>query len=186
MSMRVLLTDPDAEPSSATVLVFSQVGGSSFETLAGESVDAGFVAEVDGDVLTDAVYSGARERDDEYVTPKNLTDDVRRIHRALADFQPGSKFGVKMNPGGDGYTLDDTEATQINRAEGLEVGDEVAVGPSVSPKTFFNAHGKAVSITGDTVEVALDPGDRDRVARATGKTVSETISFPLAGLEKTG
>ena len=62
--------------------------------------------------------------------------------------------------------------------------DHVAVGPAVRPKTFFNTRGRVVSIEGDMAHVTLDPGDRDRVERATGKTVKETMSFPLEGLEK--
>lgn len=183
--MRVLLTKPDADPTSTTILVLPQLGGSTFETLAGERVDIGFVAEVRGEPLTEAVYAGANERNDEFVTAKELTADVRCLHKDLADYESGSKIGLKVDGKGDGYTLDDSEATRINRAEGLKEGDEVAIGPAVRPKTFFNAHGCAASIDGDTVRVTLDPGDRDRVERATGKTVKETMSFPLVGLEKT-
>lgn len=181
--MRVLLTKPDAEPTSATILVLPQLGGSNFETLAGERVDFGFVAEVRGEPLTEAVYAGAKERDDD-TTAKELTDDVRWLHRALADYEPDSRIGLVIDPRNEGYILDDSEATRINRAEGLKEGDKVAIGPGMRPKTFFNAHGTAVSIEGDVVQVTLDPGDRDRVERGTGKTVKEPLVFPLAGLEK--
>lgn len=182
--MRALLTKPDAEPSAETVLVLPQLGGEDFETLAGERVGFGFVAEVPGEPLTEAVYAGTKKRDDDDTTAKDLTDDVRWLHKALADYELGSKMGLSIDPRGDGYLLDDSEATRINRTEGLEEGDEVAIGPAIRPKTFFNAHGRVVSIDGDTVQVQLDPGDRDRVERGTGKTAKEVMSFPLDGLEK--
>lgn len=181
--MRVLLTKTDADPGPATILVLPQLGGSSFETLAGERVDFGFAAEVTGEPLTEAMYAGAKERDDDLTSAKDLINDVRWLHKALADYEPGSKFGLKIGPKG-GYDLDDSEANRIDRAAGLGEGDDVAVGPTVRPKTFFNARGRVVSIEGDMVHVTLDPGDRDRVERATGKTVKETMSFPLEGLEK--
>lgn len=184
--MRVLLIKPDAEPSSRSILVLPQLGGSDFETLAGERVDLGFVAEVPGEPLTEAVYAGAKERGDDDTTAKDLTDDVRWLHKALADYELGSKIGLNIDARGEGYLLDDSHATRINRAEGLKEGDEVAIGPAIRPKTFFNAHGRVVSIDGDMVQVHLDPGDRDRVERGTGKTAKETMSFPFAGLEKVG
>jgi hypothetical protein len=182
--MRVLLTKPGAGPTSATILVLPQLGGSTFETLAGERVEFGYLAEVRSESLTEAVYAGASERDDDLTTAKELTDDVRWLHKALADYEPGSKIGLKIDPRGQGYVLDDSEATRINRVRGLKEGDEVAIGPALRPKIFFNAHGRASSIDGDIVKVTLDPGDRDRIERATGKIVNETMSFPLAGLER--
>lgn len=183
--MRVLLTSTDADPTSDTILVLPQDGtGDNFETLTGDRFAAGFAAEADNALLTEAVNASARQRADEGVRAEGLAADVRWLHKALADCEPGSKIALKVERGG--YVLDDSQATRIDRAKGLRVGDRVAIGPAVAArkKILVNAHGKALAIDGKQVEVEIDAGDRDRLERATGETVRETETFHIGFLEK--
>jgi len=84
----------------------------------------------------------------------------------------------------DLYVLDDSEATRIDRAKGLKVGERVAIGPAAKPKVLVNAHGTAIAIDGKKVEVEIDAGDRDRLERATGEAVRESETFHIGFLEK--
>ncbi len=180
--MRVLLKEGADAATSDSILVLPQLTGSTLETLAGDPVAKGLVAEVDSRSVTAALNAGARSRKDEFVTAKNLQKDVRWLSKAIADYEIGAKIG--LTPTARGFALDVSEANRINRAEGLAPDDKIAVGPNVSPKAWMNAHGRVLSINGGRVEVELDPGDRDRLQRATGKEITERTSLPLTCVEK--
>jgi hypothetical protein len=180
--MRVLLKEGADAATSESILVLPQLTGSMFETLSGESVSKGVVAEVDRKTVTSALNAGARSRKDEFVTAKDLQKDVKWLAKAVGEYELGSKIGLEPTP--RGFMLDESEAKRINRAEGLTTGDTIAIGPTISPKTFMNARGRVVSTKGDKVEVRLDDGDRDRIQRATGKGVAEITTIPRNGVEK--
>jgi hypothetical protein len=181
--MRVLLTSTDATPTAHTILVLPQDGdGDSFETLSGESVEAGFVTEAENELLTEAVNGSARERAKQGINAKALAADIRWLHNKLAECEHGSKLGLILERGG--YVLDDSEATRIDRAKGLKEGDRIAVGPAAKSNTLINAHGMVIAIDGKQVEVEIDAGDRDRLERATGMTVRESETFHIGFLEK--
>jgi len=180
--MRVLLKDGAQNATSESILVLPLGSGSTLETLSGEPVANGIVAEVDARAVTSALNAGARSRRDEFVSAKDLQKEVKWLNKALGEYELGSRIGLEPTP--RGFKLDDSEARRTNRAEGLVVGDEVAVGPNISPKFFVNAHGSVTSINDEQVEVALDPGDHDRLQRATGKEIAERPILPLSCVEK--
>lgn len=181
--MRVLLKEGATGATSDSILVLPQSMGATLETLAGDGVPKGLLAEADERVVVSAVNAAARSRRDEFVTAKDLMKDVRWLHKATGEYEVGSKIGLKPTP--RGYTLDTSEASRIDRSEGLAKGDSIAVGPNISPKAWMNAHGQVLSIDGDRVTVELDPGDRDRIQRATGKdNVPERPKLPRACVEK--
>ncbi|HUC06494.1 MAG TPA: hypothetical protein VMR96_00245 [Solirubrobacterales bacterium] len=136
----------------------------------------------DEKTLTTAIKAGVKKRGNDYVDTKALVKGVQWMDKALADYEQGSKIGLDVSK--SGYALDDSEATPINRAEGLTEGDTVAIGPRVSPKALMNARGQILSIDGDKVEVELEAGDRDRFQRATGKQAAERMTFHVGYLEK--
>ncbi len=180
--MRVLLKEGADAATSESILVLPQLTGATLETLSGDAVAKGVVAEVDGKTVTSALEAGARARKDEFVTAIDLRKGVNWLHKALTVYELGSKIGLKPTP--RGFTLDESEAKLINRAVGLANGDTIGVGPRISPKAFMNARGRVLSIKGDKVEVKLEAGDRDRIQRATGKELPEHTTFPLACVEK--
>jgi hypothetical protein len=180
--MRVLLKEGADAATPESILVLPRLGGNTLETLTGDAVAKGVIAEVDQKTVTSALNAAARARKDEFVTTKDLQKDVKWLNKALGEYEIGSKIGLKSTS--RGFTLDDSEAQRINRTEGLAEGDVIAVGPTVSPRTFMNARGRVLSINGDRVEVELDPGDRDRIQRATGKKVAEHPTFPLVCVER--
>lgn len=181
--MRVLLKEGAEKATAASILVLPQLGETTLETLSGEAVsNGGIVAEAEYAVVAGAINTGAGDRAAQAITPKKLLKEVEWMAKALGPYEIGSKIGLRFT--GRGCALDDSEAQRMNRAEGLAEGDTIAVGPTISPRTFMNARGKVVSIKGERVEVELDPGDRDRIQRATGKGVTEHPTFPLACVEK--
>lgn len=54
-----------------------------------------------------------------------MAKDLKWLDKALADFEVGSKLGLKVK--GSSYALDDSEAKRINRAEGLTKGRPRAI-----------------------------------------------------------
>jgi hypothetical protein len=180
--MRVLLKEGAEGATSDSVLVLPQLSGSTLETLAGDAVPKGLVAEVDDRMVVSAVNAGAESRRDEFIAAKDLLRDIKSLHKMLGSYEPGSKIGLTPTP--EGFTLDVSEATRIDRAAGLAEGDLIVVGPNIKPKTYLNARGKVVSIEGDKVKVALDPGDRDRLQRATAKPIAERLTLPRVCVEK--
>ena len=181
--MKVLLKDGAEEATATSVLIVPRRIDDAFETLSGEAVPHGFVAEADEGPLRAAINAGARERGDQFLTAKDLQKETQWMSKALAELEVGSKIGL-TDKGGGTLTLDVSEAKKINRAEGLAVGDLVAIGPWISPKAIMNARGRVVSIEGDTVDIALDAGDRDRYERATGKPLSRQTTFHISTIEK--
>jgi hypothetical protein len=180
--MRVLLKEGAEKATAATILVLPELGGSAFETLSGEDVPRGVTAVADETTLAAAIKAGVKKRGKDYVDAKVLVKGIRWMDKALADYEQGSKIGLDVT--GSGYALDDSEATRVNRVEGLTEGDTVAIGPRVTPKALMNARGKAISIDGDKVEVELTAGDLDRFQRATGKRAAERMTFHVEYLEK--
>jgi hypothetical protein len=149
--MKVLLKEGADAATSETVLVLPQVSGDTLETLSGDSVPKGIVTEAGEKAITAALNVALAARKDEFISAKDLQKDLIWLNKVLADYELGSKIGLKASP--SRFTLDDSEATWINRAEGLAPGDRIAVGPSVSPKTAMNAHGQVLSISRDKVLV---------------------------------
>jgi hypothetical protein len=180
--MKVLLKDGAHAATSETILIPPLVRGSTLETLSGDPVSKGVVTEIGGKALTSALDAAAQARADEFISAKALLNEVRSLAKGLADYELGSKIGLKPTP--RGFALDDSEASRINRAEGLAAGDAIAIGPTITPRALMNARGRVVSIKGDKVTVELDAGDRDRFERATGKQVAEREEFPLLCVEK--
>jgi hypothetical protein len=180
--MRVLLKEGAHAATSDSILVPPQLRGSTLETLSGDPVSKGVLTEIDGKALTSALEAAAQARADEFISVKALLNEVRSLAKGLADYELGSKIGLKPTP--RGFALDDSEARRINRAEGLTKGDTIAIGPTITPRTLMNARGRVVSIKGDKVTVELDAGDRDRFERATGKQIAEREEFPLLCVEK--
>jgi hypothetical protein len=180
--MRVLLKEGADTATADSILVLPQVTRAMLETLSGEAVAKGVVAEVNSATLSSALRAGAVARQDQFVTAKVLQEDVRWLTRALARYEVGSKISLKTTS--RGFALDDSEATQVDRAAGLSERDTIAVGPLISPKTFLNARAEVVSVDGDKVQVQWAAGDRDRIQRATGKELAERTTIPLACVEK--
>jgi hypothetical protein len=183
--MKVLLKEGADTPTPATILVPSSRGEAAFETLIGEtlpSIGKGVIAEFDEPAVIAAVNEAAAERDDEFVTAKDLARHLRHLNKGFGDYEIGSKIGLQET---DGRVLfDDSGARRVNRAEGLAKGDLIAVGPSVRPKAYMNARGTIDSIGGGTVEIILDAGDRDRIERDRGKRVAERLTMPVGCAEK--
>lgn len=182
--MRVLLKKGSDAATSTTILVLPQGLKDSLETLSGELVeDAGVLSEATEKTVIDALNAGVRARKDGgWTKPKEVMKDLRWLDQALSPWEIGSVVGIE--PTARGVKLDTTQATPINRAKNLRQGDLVAIGPSISPKVWLNARGKVQSIQKDKVAVQLDPGDRDRVERASGKEYQPVSKFPIACVEK--
>lgn len=181
--MKALLKDGADEVTAASVLILPKRLDDALETLSGEAAPYGIVAEADEGLLVAAVNAGAKERGDRFLTAKDLRKETQWMSKALSEYEVGSKIGLTVEDLG-GFALDTSEAKRINRAEGLTTGDLVAIGPWTSPKTLMNARGRVVSIDGDTAEIYLDPGDRDRYERATGKQLARKTRFYINTLEK--
>jgi hypothetical protein len=178
--MKVLLKEGAKKATATTILILPRLDGKTLETLAGKAVPHGIVAEADDKAVLDAV--NACDRTEQFISGRDLYKAARWMYKALGEYENGSKMSLEQTDRGN--TLDDSEAKRINRVEGLTKGDTIAVGPTISPRTFLNARGRVVSIKGDKVEVKLDAGDRDRIERATGNLERETIPFPLVCVEK--
>ena len=181
--MRVLLREGAEKATAAVILVLAQETETTFETLSGEAIPGGgIVAEADYSTLAQAVDAGARDRAAQGATSTTLLKQVEWMARALSPYEIGSKIGLHILR--HGWALDDSEAKRIDRAEGLSEGDTIAVGPTISPKSFMNARGRVISVNEESALVELEAGDRDRIHRATGKKQAKNVSFPLACVEK--
>jgi hypothetical protein len=176
--MRVLLKEGATKATKTTILVLPQLAGDEFETLSGKKASRGIVAEADPKEVVKAVGAAVKQREDPYLNSKDLLKDLRWLNKALAEYEAGSRIGLKTK--GGSYVLDESEAKFIDLAE----GDVVAVGPTIKPRSLTNIHGKVVSIKGDQVTIEVDAGDRDRFERAVGKDLTEQITIPLGCAEK--
>ncbi len=181
--MKVLLKEGAENATATSILVLAQEIETTFVTLSGEAVpDGGIVAETDYPTVAQAVNTGASNHPAQSVTPRTLLKQVEWMAKALSPYEIGSEMGLHIV--GHGWALDDSKATRIDRAAGLSEGDTIAVGPTISPRRFMNARGRVISINDESVLVELDPGDRDRIHRLTGKEQAEQVSFPLVCVEK--
>ena len=181
--MKVLLKEGADEATAASVLIMPRLSDDALETLSGEMIPYGIVAEADEAALVDALNAGARARGHHLLTARALRKETQWMSKALAGYEVGSKIGLRVK-GTGALSLDDSEAKLINRAEGLTKGDLVAIGPTISPRTLMNARGRVLAIQGDRVGVELDAGDCDRYERATGKQLAQRTTFPLNTIEK--
>jgi hypothetical protein len=182
--MKILLSEGADHAASATILAPRRGSGSTLETLAGDPVGQGLVAEAGKKAVISAVNAAAHARMDEFFDPRAVMRDLNWLSKALGQYELGSKIGIKPTP--RGFAIDDSEAERINRAEGLANGDLIAIGPNIKPKTFMNARGRVASIDGQKVKVRLDAGDRDRIERANGNELPELLPVPLGSVEKIG
>lgn len=182
--MRVLLKDAAEKATAENILVPPQRTVASLATLSGATAPFGFLADADYDTVVKAIQAGSRRRAGEFrFSIQSMSQDLRKLAEELGNYELGSKLSLRVK--GDGYVLEDGEATRIDRSGGLTWEDRVAIGPSVSPKAFMNARGRVEYIRCDnTVEVELDASDRDRIERATGKRVPKVRKFPRACIEK--
>lgn len=180
--MKILLTQGAEGATADTIVVLPMALGRTFETLTGDPVDNGFVGEADADTVTEALRAALTTRRDEFISAKDVLKDLRWLSKALVDCTLGSKVGMAVTPAG--FKLNFSEATRIDRAENLAVGDPIAVGPNISPKAWMNVHGRVTAIRGDRVVVDLDPGDRDRLQRAIAKRVAAQATLPISSVEK--
>jgi hypothetical protein len=137
----------------------------------------GLVAEVDGRTVTSTLNTAARSRRDEFVSAKRpperpaMADQRdRRVRDRVKDRHHAHPSRLHSELlGGDPH----------QPREDLAVDDEIAVGPHISPKAWMNVHARVVAMKGARVEVELDPGDRDRLQRGTGKEIPERTTIPL-------
>jgi hypothetical protein len=180
--MRVLLKEGATKASETTILVLPPLAGDEFETLSGEKASRGIVAEANSKEVVRAVGAAVKQRDDPYLNSKDLLKDLRWLNKALAEYEKGSRIGLKAK--GGSYVLDESEAKFVDRAEGLAEGDAVAIGPTITPRSLTNVHGKVVSIEGDQVTIEVDAGDRDRFERSVGKGLHERITVDIRCAEK--
>ncbi|HEY2333624.1 MAG TPA: hypothetical protein VGH58_01280 [Solirubrobacterales bacterium] len=181
--MRVLLKEGAEKATAASILVLPQEIETTFGTLSGEAVpEGGIVAQADYSTVARAVATGAKDRAAQSATPEELFKQAVWMARVLSSYEVGSKIGLQII--GRGWALDASEAKRIDRAEGLSVGDAIAVGPTIDSQTLINARGRVVSFIGERVWVELDAGDRDRIERATARKQPKCLSFPRLCVEK--
>jgi hypothetical protein len=102
--------------------------------------------------------------------------------RVLSAYEVGSRIGLHII--GRGWALDTSGARRIDRAEGLAEGDRIAVGPTIESQTLINARGRVISLNDEAVWAELDPGDRDRIERATARKQPRCLSLPRVCVEK--
>lgn len=175
--MRVLLKD------DKVACLPTMSGGDKFELLNGEQVEGKVtVAEVDdaevGRQVTAALGDGRRS----YFKRSDFKRELTWQQKALANIAEGAEVGLNIT--GRGYSLDVPPDARVDRARGIVVGSNVAVGPSISPKTALNMHGVVKAINGTKAEVKVDDGDFDRMLRASGKKYRQPMRLPLSCLEK--
>jgi hypothetical protein len=91
--MRVLLKEGATEATAATILLFLQPKGALLETLSGESVTRGVIAEVDPKVVGAAVSHAAKERN---VRPDDLLKELEWIDQRFGHLEPGRKVDVEV------------------------------------------------------------------------------------------
>lgn len=182
--MRVLLKEGATETTDATILVLPVCSAGVFETLAGERVPQGIVAEADPKVVVASASSAAKERGNPFVTSKDLLMDLTWLDKELGDYEEGTRVSAQFS--GGAYVLAASKRTPVESAEELAEGDAVAISPVGG---LINACGTVVSVDGKWVEVEIDPDDRARFKSRTslllGKrvTVSFTCVEKLAGVE---
>lgn len=103
--MRVLLKEGAAEATAATILVFLRPTGATLETLSGESVTRGILAEADPKVVGAAASSATEERE---LRPNDLLKELEWLDTFLAGHDLGAKIELEVSD--DGYMLDEIES----------------------------------------------------------------------------
>jgi antitoxin (DNA-binding transcriptional repressor) of toxin-antitoxin stability system len=153
----------------------------SFERIDGNgAVAKGVVSSMDDAVLARLILRAAG-REDAFATQRDMTKDLRFIHRALIDIEEGAEVGIETR-GSKIALLIPQDARP--KPETLAVGDRFAINATVRPKVLLNAHGTVEGIKGDKATIALDEGDRQRLIRATGKDYPATMAAPMSILDK--
>lgn len=180
--MWVLLKEGARTATLNSILVAPRVGRCTLETLRGKPVAKGIVARIDERAVTTAVERAASVRREESVSSEEMLRDLRKLHSALGDYKVGSKIGLQPSRGA--LTLDVSEATAIDRAADLAIGDTIAIGPAISPLAWMSARGRVLWFEAAGVIVELDPGDRNRLERALGREVSQQPTIPFESVEK--
>lgn len=172
------------------IVSFPLYGGGKLETIKGEQVESATVAEMPEGKIKLAIAKDLAElkktADDNnlraFTEVKDFTRDLKWIAKRLADVEVGTE-GVTMYDKGSKIGLNLPEGVEKDRAEGLEVGDVIAVGPTISPKALMNCRGLVVAING-RVEVEIEEDDLNRVLRATGRQFKNPVRLPKAVVEK--
>jgi hypothetical protein len=98
--MKALLKGGADKATAATVLILPQRINDALETLAGEAVSHGVVAEADEAALIDALNAAAKERADQFLTAKDLRKETQWMSKALSEFEVGSQIGLNVKGGG--------------------------------------------------------------------------------------
>jgi hypothetical protein len=177
--MRVLLKEGATEATGATILVLPVCSAGMFETLAGERVPQGTVAEADPKVVVASASSAAKERGNPFVTSKDLLMDLTWLDKELGDYEEGARVSAQFS--GGAYVLGADQRKKVECAEELAEGDAVAISPL---NGLINARGHVVSVAGKWVEVEVDPGDRDRFESRTGLLLGEPVTVSFTSVEK--
>ena len=180
--MRVLLKEGAVNATPATILILPIGGGGLFETLSGERVSQGVVAEANPKVVVASAASAAKERDNPFLTSKDLLMDLTWLDKELADYELGSRVATTFS--GGTYVLDVSPATQVEFAEWPAVGDAIAIAPPIALRGLINARGHVVSVDNKWVEVTVAPGDRDRIERGTGLQLGKSVTIHRSCAEK--
>lgn len=178
--MRVLLTTGATEPTPSTILVIRQEAETTFETLLGGAHRCGVVAEAERSAVGAAINAAAMGRARKPRCPSKVFEDAERLARTLSPYEPGSPIRLEILR--NGWTLDTAQATWIDRAAGVSVGDVVAIGPPM-PESFVNARGRVTSFREKSVWVELDPADRERIERSTSKKMPPASLIPRYCIE---
>lgn len=177
--MRVLLKEGATEATDATILVLPVCSGGVFETLSGERVSQGIVAEADPKVVVASASSAVKERGNPFVTSKDLLLDLTWLDKELAEYDEGTRVGPQFS--GGAYVLGVSQRKPVECAEELAEGDAVSISPL---NGLINARGHVVSVDGKWVGVEVDPGDRDRFQSRTGLLLGEPVTVSFTCVEK--
>jgi molybdopterin converting factor small subunit len=177
--MRVLLKEGATEATAATILVLPVCSAGMFETLSGERVPQGIVADADPKVVVASASIGAEERGNPFVTSKDLLMDLTWLDKELADFEEGAKVCAQFS--GGAYVLCASKRTPVESAEELAEGDAIAIFPV---NGLINARGTVVSVDGKWMEVEIDPGDRKRFEGRTSLVLGKRVTVSFTSVEK--
>lgn len=180
--MRVLLREGAERPSAESIVIFPHEIETSPVTLCGEAARGGIVAEADTSPLeiVNRLITRCGPQADE---PEKLIWEVTWMAKALGPYEVGSRIGIHLFA--NGWSLDTSEATPIDRAPGLAEGDAISIGPP-QEDAFVNARGTVASLAGELVWVELDAGDRERIERTVIKRLPRRMSFPRLCVERVG
>ncbi|HKT83991.1 MAG TPA: hypothetical protein VJQ84_09180, partial [Solirubrobacterales bacterium] len=94
--MRVLLKEGAAEATATTILVFLRPGGAILETLGGEPVTRGVIAEADPSTVGKAARDGIEMREDPDVRVKALLEELNWLDGFLASHRLGATIDLEI------------------------------------------------------------------------------------------